>query len=116
MIHLHDQMTTAVKHNIRGGAGSPSFRYLFTPEELENRAELLTTITLQPGESVGEHPHIGNGELYYILSGAAMVAEDGAETELHAGDAEFCADGHTHAIRNHTDAPVTFLALILTDR
>lgn len=116
MIHLHDQMTTAVKHNIRGGAGSPSFRYLFTPEELGNRAELLTTITLQPGESVGEHPHIGNGELYYILSGAAMVAEDGAETELHAGDAEFCADGHTHAIRNHTDAPTTFLALILTDR
>lgn len=116
MIHLCSQMATAVKHNLRGGTGSPAFRYLFTPEELGSRADLLATVTLQPGESIGEHPHNGNGELYYILSGAAMVAEDGVETELHAGDAEFCADGHIHAIRNHTNAPVTFLALIVTDR
>lgn len=36
--------------------------------------------------------------------------------EIHAGDAEFCADGHTHAIFNHTSEPTVFLALILSDR
>ena len=116
MIHLHDQMQTEIKHNVRGGAGDPAFRYLFSKEDLGSRADMLSVITLQPGESVGEHPHIGNGEVYFLLSGAAMVKEDGVETELHAGDAEFCADGHTHAIRNHTDAPASFLALIVSDR
>ena len=113
MIHLQSHMTVEQKPNLRGGVGSPEFCHLFSGEELGGRATLLASVTLQPGESVGEHPHVDNAELYYILSGAAMVAEDGTETELHAGDAEFCADGHTHAIRNHTDAPMTFLALIL---
>ena len=62
-------------------------------------------MTLQAGESVGVHPHVGNGEVYYLLSGSATVAEDSEERILQPGDAEFCADGHTHAIRNHTDAP-----------
>ena len=113
MIHLHSQMQTEYKPNLRGGAGSPEFCHLFSKDDLGGRASLLASVTLQPGESVGEHPHVDNAEVYWILSGSAMVAEDGVETELHAGDAEFCADGHTHAIRNHTDAPVTFLALIL---
>lgn len=115
MIHLHNEMETAVKHQVRGGVGDPSFRYLFTAEDLGNRADLLAAITLQPGESIGVHPHVGNGEVYLLLSGAAMVEEDGTETEPHAGDAEFCADGHSHAIRNHTGAPMTFLALIVKD-
>ena len=113
MFHLHSQMQTELKPNLRGGVGSPAFCHLFSKEDMGNRASMLAAVTLHPGESVGEHPHVDNCEVYYILSGSAMVAEDGVETELHAGDAEFCADGHTHAIRNHTNAPVTFLALIV---
>ena len=45
-----------------------------------------------------------------------VVEEDGVEHELCVGDAEFCADGHTHAIRNHTDEVASFLALIINDR
>lgn len=116
MIHLQSHMTTEVKHNVHGGAGDPAFLHLFSQEDLGHRADLLSVVTLQPGESIGEHPHVGNGEVYYILSGAAIVAEDGRETELRTGDAEFCADGHTHSIRNHTDRPMSFLALIVRDR
>ncbi len=113
MIHRHSEMYSEPKTNVRGGVGSPVFCHLFTARELDGRADLLAAVTLQPGESVGVHAHTTNSELYYILAGSAMVEEDGVETELHAGDAEFCADGHTHGIRNHTDAPVTFLGLIL---
>ena len=35
---------------------------------------------------------------------------------LHAGDAEFCADGHTHSIRNHTGSVTRFLAVIVPNR
>ena len=109
-------MTEEIRSNLRGGVGDLSFRHLFSQADLGSRANMLATVTLQPGESIGEHPHAGNGEVYYILSGEATVTEDGQPVILQAGDAEFCADGHTHSISNDTQAPVVFLALILPDR
>ena len=38
MFQMKDDMQTTVKHNIRGGDGSPSFRYLFSAEQLGKRA------------------------------------------------------------------------------
>ena len=116
MFKSYEMMQTDIKHNVQGGEGSPKFRHLFTPEELGNRGELLAVITLEPGESVGVHPHETNGEAYVILEGAATVTEDGQARELHVGDAEFCADGHTHSIRNHTAAPTRFLAVIVPNK
>ena len=116
MFHLKTEMTTEIKSNLRGGVGDLQFTHLFSGAELGGRADMLAVVTLQPGESVGEHPHNGNGEVYYILSGSATVTEDGTARILNPGDAEFCADGHTHSIVNHTDEPATFLALIMKDR
>ena len=109
-------MTTEVKSNLRGGVGDLQFTHLFSKEELGGRAQMLAQVTLQPGESVGVHPHTENGEVYWVLSGSVTVTEDEQECVLCAGDAEFCADGHTHSIRNHTSEPAVFLALILPNR
>ena len=84
--------------------------------ELGGRADLFAIVTLEPGQSIGEHPHSANGEAYVVLTGALTVTEDGETRILNPGDAEFCADGHTHSISNHTDEPATFLALIMADR
>lgn len=116
MIHRKADIVTESRPNLRGGQGNPLFRHFFSAEDLGGRADMLAIVILQPGESVGEHPHNGNGEVYLILTGAATVTEDGVDYELQAGEAEFCADGHTHAIRNHTDATMSFLALIVKDR
>ena len=51
-----------------------------------------------------------------VYLGAATVTEDGESRELHVGDAEFCADGHTHSIRNHTGSVTRFLAVIVPNR
>lgn len=116
MFKNHEQMQEIRKENVRGGAGSPLFLHLFSPEELGGRGELLSIITLQPGESVGTHPHDTNGEAYYILSGSATVTEDGESRILNVGDGEFCADGHTHSICNHTQEQMQFLAVIFPNR
>lgn len=116
MFKTMDEMTLQRREHVRGGDGAPEFRHLFSAEEMGGRAELLAVVTLQPGESVGVHPHETNAEAYYILSGEATVTEDGAERTLKPGDAELCADGHTHAIANRTDAPVQFLAVIVPNR
>lgn len=109
-------MTTEIKTNVRGGTGAVSFRHLLTREQLGERADLVALLTLEPGTGVGEHPHVGNGEAYVMVSGSATVTEDGVARVLNPGDAEFCADGHTHSIFNHTDETATFLALIVRDR
>lgn len=116
MIHKNKDMLRKVISNVRGGEGSPEFVHLFSEEDLGGRMSFLSVVTLQPGESVGCHPHDTNGEVYYVLSGSVMVIEDGKETILSAGDAEFCADGHSHGVCNHTDAPASFLAVIAPDR
>ena len=116
MFHLNNEMTNEIKSNLRGGVGDLNFCHLFSKEDLGGRADMLAVVTLQPGQSVGEHPHNGNGEVYYLLSGSATVTEDGERRILNPGDGEFCADGHSHSILNHTDEPATFLALILSDR
>ena len=116
MFQSYEMMQTAVKHNVRGGEGSPAFRYIFSEEELGGRSPLLSVITLQPGESISEHSHTENGEIYFVLSGSMTVTDDEESRELHPGDAEFCADGHRHSARNHTDAPASFLAVILPNR
>ena len=51
-----------------------------------------------------------------VLTGSATGTEDGEARVLNPGDAEFCADGHTHSMYNHTGEPATFLALIMKDR
>ena len=116
MFHLKSEMTNEIRSNLRGGVGDLNFCHLFSGEELGGRADMLAIVTLEPGQSIGEHPHSGNGEAYVILSGSATVIEDGVSRVLNPGDAEFCADGHTHSIVNHTDETATFLALIMKDR
>ena len=116
MFHLKNDMTVEIKSNLRGGVGDLAFRHLFSAAELGGRADLFAIVTLEPGQSVGEHPHTANGEAYVVLSGSLTVIEDGVSRVLNPGDAEFCADGHTHSIVNHTDEQATFLALIMPDR
>ena len=49
----------------------------------------------------------------YLYGEKGCYTEDGVDYILHAGDAEYCSDGHTHAVVNHTDKPATFLAIVI---
>ena len=116
MIHKVSQQGRRTKEKAQGGNGILQFRDLFTAEDLGDRASMMAVITLQPGDSVGIHAHTENGELYYVMDGTVDVTEDGAVTKLEAGDAEFCADGHTHGMENTSKAPAQVLAVIVPNR
>ena len=112
MIKRKAQMTRNTRENLRGGKGVLDFTHIFEGEELD-KTRMFAVITVQPGDSIGTHPHEGEGEAYLILDGAATVSEDGVDYILDAGDAEYCSGGHTHALLNHTDRPVTLLAIVI---
>lgn len=76
-------------------------------------------VTLKPGAwSSQRHWHAGEDELAVMLSGEAVLVEDGGETRLVAGD--ICAwpagarDGHH--LQNRGAADCTFVAIGAGDR
>jgi mannose-6-phosphate isomerase-like protein (cupin superfamily) len=65
---------------------------------------------LHVGAAIGLHP-IAHDEVYYVLSGTAMVTSDGETRALKAGMAAYLYEGATVGIRQTGQEP---LALIIS--
>jgi len=74
----------------------------------------VSLVTLQPGAwSSQRHWHRGEDEFLVVLSGEAVLVDDGGGQILRAGD---CAafpknDGNGHHLRNESGADCTFLVV-----
>ena len=55
---------------------------------------------LEPGASIGLHPHQGSSEIVYVLSGTGKALYDGGEEALAPGGCHYCPEGHTHSLVN----------------
>lgn len=114
MIKSAQEMRVELRENMRGGDGTVQIKHVFEKEELQGRCRLFAAITLEPGCSIGLHPHDEEEEVYFILRGRAKVVDDGKEQELRPGDAVLTGGGKSHAIANAGDEPVELVAVILT--
>ena len=71
-------------------------------------------VTLEPGAwSSQRHWHDGEDELVIMLSGTAVLVEDGGDTEVKAGDILAWAKGSTngHHLINRSEEPCSFVAI-----
>ncbi len=71
-------------------------------------------VVLKPGAwSSQRHWHVDEDELVIMLSGEAVLIEDGAETVLRAGDVASFAQGvpNGHHIQNRTNQDCAFIAI-----
>ena len=74
----------------------------------------VSHVTLEPGAwSSQRHWHEGEDEFVVVLSGEAVLVDDGGRTPLRAGDrAAFPKnDGNGHVLVNELNAPFTFIAV-----
>jgi len=53
-----------------------------------------------PGSTIGLHQHVGSEELYFIMSGTAVMIVDGEERVVGPGSAILTCSGGTHGLRN----------------
>ena len=113
MVIRKENQRLQVRDNVRGGNGTLENRHIIEPDAMFGSATLFTEFFFDPGDSIGVHAHDNDAEVYYMLEGSATIIDDGVETVLNPGDAQFCADGHTHGIYNHTDKDAAFLAIIV---
>ncbi|HWR22169.1 MAG TPA: cupin domain-containing protein [Feifaniaceae bacterium] len=112
MIRYQKDMREETKPNMRGGEGSARLAPLF--EEHIPYLRLLSSITLEPGCSIGRHPHEAEAEIFYVLEGEATVLDNGAYAALFPGDAHLCRSGETHELKNNGTATLRVLAIIPT--
>lgn len=113
MIKLKSEMRGEVRENLRGGNGALQFSHIFEKAELKDKANMFAEVTLLPGESIGEHPHGEEGEMYIVMSGKATVTDCGKVYELGAGDAMWTTGGETHSIQNNSSELLVIYAIIL---
>lgn len=101
--------------NMHGGTGSVIIKHLVGPEVLKDRCGLYAEVILSPGCSIGYHEHHGESETYYILSGKAVYDDNGCVREVEEGEVTVTPSGCGHAIANHADRKLHFMALIVRD-
>ena len=89
------------------------FADLATKAEMYDHARLFSIVTLKPGCSIGYHIHEQETEYYYILSGEAVVSDNGTEVTMLPGDLMSTGNGDGHSIENRSDKDMAFLALIV---
>lgn len=98
---------------VAGGKGQVVIRHILGEGELNGKCRLYAEVTLAPGCSIGEHPHHGETETYYILKGSGNYSDNGEVRPVKAGDITFCNDGSTHGLENTGDEDLVFMALII---
>lgn len=113
MVKEKKDMRVEMKHELRGGNGDIETLHLLEKEETLGKCNLCSHMTLQPGVSIGLHPHGPDAEIYYCLKGEIAVGDNGEEKVLRAGDIMFCGGGNTHCAENRTNEPAEMIAIVI---
>jgi quercetin dioxygenase-like cupin family protein len=111
VIRKKAEVQAQTREAIRGGVGRALMREYIGPGAMAG-VEFVSVLTLEPGASIGQHPHPSEEELYLILEGSGTGLLDGEAFPVSAGDAFLCKAGHAHGLQNSPDSPLTFLAVL----
>ena len=113
MIKRKDELKAVYNEHMKGGDGTVKIVHYAEKEEIGGKCRLLAKIILEPDCSIGEHTHVDEEEIFYILKGTATYYDNGETVLLHEGDSAICLGGQTHAIANRTDSTVELIATVL---
>ncbi|WKY46400.1 cupin domain-containing protein [Eubacteriaceae bacterium ES3] len=115
MIFKKEMLKKEVRSNMRGGSGEVALTHLADEMILGKNCRLFSKTLLKPGDSIGDHPHHGEKEIYVFLKGQGLVTDDDKEVAVFPGDVMVTPDGHSHSVLNTGDEDLEFIALILKD-
>jgi len=114
MYKTRDQLNTIKKPNNEGKTRM-LMTHLADFDKANPKIKLYSLVQLQPGEEVQYHMHVGESELYFIMSGHGVYNDNGAMVEVTPGMSTLTPSGEGHALKNTGNEELTFIALILED-
>ena len=97
------------------GKGLIQIKDLTDQEGLYGHGRMFSHIVVNPGCSIGYHPHNQETEFYYILKGEAVFNDNGEEVLVHPGDICATGFGQYHGLENRSSEPVELIALIVCE-
>lgn len=97
-----------------GGQGTAKLCEIFQKGDYRGQARLMGVLTLEPDCSVGNHVHMHDEELIFVLSGCCEYNDNGNITVLETGDAALTRSGERHEIKNTSNEQMTYLAVVMT--
>ncbi len=113
MIKASQDYAGEIRSAMRGGSGDVHFEHIWKPaEEMYSKTRLYSKIILEPGSSIGYHIHENEEEMFYIISGEAVVNDNGETKVLHTGDSMITRSGEGHFVECQGNEPVVILAVI----
>lgn len=104
-----------VRENAYGGAGALLSRPMLEEAQWRGKITLCNRLRLEPGSEIGEHAHVDDFELYYIISGTGVVNDNGEEKAVGPGFLVYTADGASHSLLNTGDEILELLAIVIKD-
>lgn len=115
MIFYAKDRTASVREKVWDGEGEVhGLNAISANSRPENSCvQMIAENTLPKGASIGFHIHHENEEIYIVTKGQALfIDNDKQEYILNPGDSTLTRRGEGHAIAQHGDEPMTFLAVI----
>ena len=113
MVRTKQEQTIEFKC-IRGGKGEAEMHKILNGvEELYGKGRMFNHMILAPGNSIGEHRHEGDNEIFYFLKGSGLYNDNGSAVRVFPGDTAVCNNGECHSLVNDGTEPLEFIALIL---
>ena len=82
------------------GGDGPFFRRTLLSNVPGSAFKYVRDITIPVGTIIGEHGHLGDEEVYFIISGTGIMNVDGEEKTIGPGSAVLTLSGSVHSIRN----------------
>ncbi|MDR1081182.1 MAG: cupin domain-containing protein [Deltaproteobacteria bacterium] len=119
MIFRESEAAGTAASDARGGCGHMTGRSYVSEgsRPAGSRLSMAAVNTLEPGASIGVHAHDADEEVYLVLSGSGEYTDsDGRAYPVGAGDFTLTRQGESHGLRNTGAEPLTFAAVIVTDR
>ena len=114
MIRRANECKVEYREHMRDGDGTVKLTsFISGPEDLNGKGRLFSTITLEPGCSIGFHVHENDAELFYIIRGTGEYSDNGEICTVTAGDVTICPAGTGHSMANKGNETLEFVALIL---
>ena len=104
---MHTQNIADAPVNHRGGQAS---YLLLTRGQFGAENLAVTWVDCAPGSEQPSHQHDTQEQVYVIVRGSGIMHCGDEEREVGEGTVIFVPPRTPHSIRNHTDAPMTYVS------
>ncbi|MDD5686507.1 MAG: cupin domain-containing protein [Elusimicrobia bacterium] len=107
----HDNVKETSAEKSHGGKGPYSVRTLMETGIFDTKISYIRELVLPEGSSIGLHPHSGDEEIYYVVSGKGTMLVDNEKCPVKSGDAILTKSGSKHGLLNDSNGELKIFVI-----